>query len=200
MHNTRIYQKKDSIVFCKTKDPFGGLSNMAAGFPIVVNNVSIRTSEALYQACKFPQLPDVQQEIISQRSPMAAKMKTKQHTALIRGDWFSIRVNVMRWCLRVKLFQNWTSFSALLLETEDLPIVELSHKDSFWGAKKTTEDELVGQNILGRLLMELRTIIQQQNNQQPAFIATPQISDFKLYNQPIKDIHLQNSAHEFETH
>lgn len=62
----------------------------------------------------------------------------------------------MRWCLRVKLFNNWDKFSTLLLSTEDLPIVEESNKDDFWGAKPVDINLLIGTNALGRLLMELR--------------------------------------------
>jgi hypothetical protein len=52
------YLANDSITFKKTKDPFGGLSNMAAGYLIKINRVPILTTEALYQACRFPALPE----------------------------------------------------------------------------------------------------------------------------------------------
>ena len=45
----------------KLKKNMVALSNMAGGFPLVVNDIRIRTSEALYQACRFPHMPDVQQ-------------------------------------------------------------------------------------------------------------------------------------------
>ena len=71
---TRTYDRPESVVFLKTKDAFGGLSNMASGFPLSVNGIHIRTCEALYQACRFPHLPEVQELIIAQKSPMTAKM------------------------------------------------------------------------------------------------------------------------------
>ena len=40
----RVYDCASSSVFLKTKEKFGGLSNMAAGFPLVVNSVPVRTS------------------------------------------------------------------------------------------------------------------------------------------------------------
>ena len=152
---TRTYDRRTSVVFLKTKEAFGGLSNMAAGFPLRVNDIQIRTSEALYQACRFPHLPQVQAEIIAQKSPMTAKMKSKPHRKESRSDWDRVRVKIMRWCLRVKLAQNWESFGKLLLKTGDRPIVEQSKKDSFWGAKPIDDEILVGMNVLGRLLMEL---------------------------------------------
>ena len=111
----RTYSRKDSVVFRKTNERFGGLSNMAPGFPLEVNGIRILTSEALYQACRFPHKPEVQRLIIQQGSPMTAKMKSKPHRKDTRPDWDKVRVNIMRWCLRVKLAQNWQKFSALLL-------------------------------------------------------------------------------------
>jgi hypothetical protein len=43
-----IYQLENCICFKKTKESFGGLSNMAAGFPLVINDVHIRTSASDY--------------------------------------------------------------------------------------------------------------------------------------------------------
>jgi type I restriction enzyme S subunit len=62
----------------------------------------------------------------------------------------------MRWVLRLKLSMHWTQFSELLLSTGDKPIVEDSRKDDFWGAVPVDNTTLVGMNVLGRLLMELR--------------------------------------------
>lgn len=154
----RTYERESSVVFLKTKDLFGGLSNMAAGYPIVINDTVVLTSEALYQSCRFPHLPDVQRLIISKNSPMTAKMVSKPYLDQSRIDWLRMRVRIMKWCLTCKIVQNWDRFSTLLLETQDLPIVEQSRKDKFWGAVPENDSTLVGANVLGRLLMELREI------------------------------------------
>ena len=187
-NQTRRYDRASSVVFFKTKEAFGGLSNMAGGFPLSVNGSHIRTSEALYQACRFPHLPGVQRLIIEQRSPMTAKMKGKPYRQDSRRDWNRVRVNIMRWCLRVKLAQNWIAFSRLLLDTGNRPIVEQSRKDDFWGAKPADDRILVGMNVLGRLLMELR----EQVKSEPAaglFEVQPlSIDDFLLCGQVIECI------------
>lgn len=152
----RTYDRTGSIVFRRTTEEFGGLSNMARGFPLEINGVRIPTSEALYQACRFPHRSEIQRLIVSQVSPMTAKMKSKRYRYDSRPDWHQVRVKIMRWCLRVKLAQNWVSFSRLLLATADHAIIEESRKDDFWGAKPIDERTLVGMNVLGRLLMELR--------------------------------------------
>ncbi|MDP2452491.1 MULTISPECIES: hypothetical protein [unclassified Kaistella] len=50
----REYQKSNSITFAKTDGRFGGLSNMAPGYPLFINEVNIQSVEILYQACRFP--------------------------------------------------------------------------------------------------------------------------------------------------
>ena len=184
----RTYYRPDSIVFLKTKEAFGGLSNMAGGFPLFVNGIPIRTSEALYQACRFPHLPAVQRLIIEQRSPMTAKMKSRKHHQDSRQDWDWVRVKIMRWCLRVKLIQNWHTFSELLLETGGQPIVEQSHKDDFWGAKPVDKYTLVGVNALGRLLMELREDVKTEGQEAFLQVEPLDILDFLFNGRPIEPV------------
>jgi ribA/ribD-fused uncharacterized protein len=152
-----MWDPDTSVVFRKTNEEFGGLSNMAAGFPLEIHGRLWRTSEALYQALRFPDHPDVQEQICHQASPMAAKMKSKPHReSKSRPDWDDVRVDLMYWCLEVKLFQNHTSFGELLRRTRNNDIVESSAKDKFWGAIIQPSGSLYGQNVLGRLLMRLR--------------------------------------------
>ena len=181
----RTYVRGDSVVFCKTTEAYGGLSNMAAGFPVCVNGVRIRTSEALYQACRFPHMPDVQRLIIDEASPMTAKMRSKPYRKDSRADWERVRVKVMRWCLRVKLSQNWNDFSRLLLATGDRAIVEESRKDDFWGAKVVDTDTLTGMNVLGRLLMELREEIKQRASEHFSRVEPLALPNFLLFQQAI---------------
>lgn len=185
----RTYQRAGSVVVYKTKEDFGGLSNMAAGYPLQVNGVRILTAEALYQACRFPHMPEVQREIIGQHSPMTAKMKSKPHRKHTRPDWDDVRFKIMRWCLRVKLAQNYGEFGRLLLATHDRPIVEQSRKDDYWGAKIAEDDAtLTGQNVLGRLLMELRERLKQDSSEQLLTVEPLNIPDFFLLDRPIETV------------
>ena len=145
------YTFGQSTVFCKTKEQYGGLSNMAGGYPIRIGDDLIRTSEHLYQALKYTDYPEVQRAIIAISSPMEAKMHAKTHKNKIRSDWDHIKLGVMEWCLNLKLLNNIETFGNLLLSLEDRPIVELSKKDDYWGAIPRG-DELIGTNMLGRLL------------------------------------------------
>lgn len=182
---TRTYSREDSVIFRITKERFGGLSNMASGFPLEVNGIRIWSCEALYQACRFPHLPYVQKLIIRERSPMTAKMVSKPYRKDSRPDWEKINVRVMRWCLRVKLGQNWETFGSLLLATGHHPIVEESKRDKFWAAEPLEDGTLVGGNVLGRLLMELREELRGSHSDHLRRIEPPAISNFLLLGKPI---------------
>ena len=79
----------------------------------------------------------------------------------------------MKWCLEVKLVQNFDKFSNTLLSTDDKIIVEYSKNDDVWGAiLKDDKNTLVGKNALGRLLMELREKVKTQEiNNMKTFLA-----------------------------
>jgi type I restriction enzyme S subunit len=184
------YRRADCAVFRKTAELWGEYSNMAGGFPIVVNGVQILTSEALYQACRFPHLPQVQREIVAQASPMAAKMKGKPHRKSSRADFDRLRVPIMWWALRVKLACNTRTFSRLLLASKDRPIVEDSHKDTFWGAKATKDDDqiLIGQNVLGRLLGLMRDLVKKDGIESLQVVDPLDIPNFLLFGEPIQRV------------
>lgn len=188
----RLYKADEVISFRKTGEEFGGLSNMAPGFPIRVGDVRLRTSEALYQACRFPHMPEVQKIIVSESSPMTAKMRSKPYRANSREYWDDLRVPIMKWCLRVKLVQNWNAFGHLLLRTNSLPIVEDSKKDDFWGAIKNDRGEFRGRNVLGRLLMELREKLRTDPTSLEE-IQPVRIQDFKLFEKNIPIITIESS-------
>ncbi len=153
-----IYNKKDVAFFFRVREQWGGLSNMASGYPITFPGGMAWSSEALYQACRFTDHPEIQDIILGEKNPMASKLKAKKYKDLTRSDWETpfpgTRVDFMFWALSLKAHCN-PSFKDLLLSTGDLPIVEKSRKDSFWGAIEVG-DLLVGNNVLGKLLMDLR--------------------------------------------
>lgn len=186
-YQERTYKQSEVCVFRKTKELFGGLSNMASGFPIKINGIQILTSEALYQACRFPHLPEVQRKIIAEKSPMTAKMVSKPFRGNSRQDWDNLRTDIMYWCLKVKLAQNFIAFGQLLETTFDKPIVEDSSKDAFWGAirDKKHEDVLKGVNALGRLLMKLRQEYNSPNRFDLLFVEPLNIPNFLLLEEQI---------------
>ena len=130
---------------------------------------------------RYGEYPNIQKEIIKPPSPMVAKMVSRRYMEKSRKDWEEIRVDVMYWCLQVKLLQNRDKFGNLLYSTQGYPIVEYSHKDTFWGAKRIGNC-LVGVNVLGKLLTKLRD--EYINNK--IELIELNIDNFKLYGEDIK--------------
>ncbi|CAN2247198.1 NADAR family protein [Bacillus vallismortis] len=188
----KIYKRNEVVTFRKTKEEYGGLSNMAGGFNFELEGVRILSSEALYQAMRYPDYPEYQKAIITQKSPMTAKMISKKYKQYTRDDWVNVRLMIMRWCIRVKLINNWNEFGLLLLKTGDKPIVEESHKDDFWGAKPSDLNLLVGTNALGRLLMELRTELPKYIGKHE--LSPPKIPNFKLLGKEVSNIKFENKV------
>lgn len=146
-----MWNPDDCAVFCKTKERFGELSNMCGGFPIIIDNKLVAYStEALYQAYKFRNIP-IRREILDQSNAMVAKMKAKKYPTMVRADWDDIKLDVMNYCLRLKYNQHRDRIGKVLEDTRGMPIVEKSHKDRIWGAVLNRSGQLEGLNLLGGL-------------------------------------------------
>lgn len=189
------YKRSECAVFLKTTEQYGSLSNMCGGFPLLVNGLRIHTSEHLYQAMRFPTSVDAQQAVLKPVSPMAAKMASKPFRKTVnRPDWATVHIDIMWWCLRVKLAHNWTKFGMALDDTKQLTIVEQSAKDAMWGAKVDKNDSniLVGQNVLGNLLMQLRDIYNSDQRDTLMVVEPLHIDNFTLNGKPIGTIEAFN--------
>lgn len=154
-YSIRRYHKNECVTFKSTKRDFGSLSNMAPGYPIKLNGEYIKSSELLYQALRFPEYPEIQKQLIQINSPITAKQFGRKHLSKTRTDWNAYRFSIMRFCIALKLQNNFKKFSSDLISTQGKSIVEFSDTDKVWGATKEGE-YYVGTNALGRLLMELR--------------------------------------------
>ncbi len=184
LQNQSVYKKSDVVVFHKTNESFGGLSNMAPNYIVQVNSINFFTVEHLYQACKFPLFPNIQEEIIGERSPITAKQISRKYGNYARQDWEVIRFDVMQWVLEIKLSQNWKKFSELLLSTMEKDIVEYTLRDKVWGAKPEG-DNLIGQNILGKMLSNLRDN-KVRNKEHEHCVESPFIDAFLLYGNSVE--------------
>lgn len=183
----RTYRRSEAAVFYRTREKWGEFSNMAAHFPVFVNGVHFKTAEALYQACRFPHLPDVQKEIVRDPSPKGAKMVAKRCMEHSRPDFDDIKVPLMWWVLRVKLACNQLPFCKALRNSGNLAIVERTETDQFWGATETEEEacKLTGKNVLGRLLVLLRQSVADKGASVVADVKPPSIDGLLLYGKPI---------------
>jgi len=75
----------------------------------------------------------------------------------LRRDWESVKDQVMREALAAK-FEQHPELAELLLSTGDEPLVEHTTNDNYWA----DGGDGSGKNMLGRLLVELRTRLRGQ--------------------------------------
>ena len=152
----RIYARDRACGFRFTAAEWGAFSNFQPlAVPIIAGPWTFATSEAVYQAGKFAARPDVQQRIAEAPTPAQAAAIGRTPGLGIDPGWNAQRVDVMRWVLRLKREANPAEIDALLSATGDRPIVEVSTRDPWWGARPVA-DRYEGRNVLGRLWMELR--------------------------------------------
>ena len=152
----RVYPRHQACAFRFTAAAWGELSNFfPLAVPIAAGPWTFVTSEALYQACKFPAHPDIQQRIAEAPTAKDAAAIGRTTGLGIDPGWSAQRVDVMRWVLRLKREANAAEIDEVLAKTGERPIVEVSTRDAWWGARPVG-GRYEGHNVLGRLWMELR--------------------------------------------
>lgn len=183
----KTYVMSDVCHFSKAKEKWGELGNMTGGFEFNLGNVHIFNSEGLYQACRFPEYPIIQKEVLAQKSGMGAKMKSRPFRSThSREDFDDVRIDIMRWCLQLKFNSSKIRLTKVLKETGNREIVEYSHKDRFWGAVPDDRYNPVivtGSNVLGQLWMEIRDKVV---NGEEVNIVVPSIPNFRLLGQLVE--------------
>ena len=118
--------------------------------PVRYNGLVYGSSEAAFQAAKAP---DKDKEKFTNISPGEAKRLGRHYK---RYDWFNISLQVMHDVVLCKFSQN-ENIKELLLSTGDEELVEgNTWNDTFWGMCNG-----VGQNQLGKILMQVRSEIRE---------------------------------------
>jgi ribA/ribD-fused uncharacterized protein len=117
---------------------------------VVYEGLEYKSSENAYQAAKSLD-PEVRLKF-SQLSPSESKKMSK--LIELRKDWEDIKISVMYDICLDKFTRN-PYLGTKLIETGDKYLEESNHwKDTFWGVCDGR-----GQNHLGKILMQIRSII-----------------------------------------
>lgn len=142
---------------CFYEQDFYVLSNFSS-FSIKWEGLRFDTSEHLYHWLKFatsadgksprPTIADAVKAAPSAHEAFKLAERNRQHR---RADWDAVKVGLMREVLWAKVLQH-EYVRRKLLATGDRELVENSWRDDFWGWGPNRD----GQNMLGRLWMEVR--------------------------------------------
>jgi len=144
--------------------PYGAFSNLLRR-PIIFEGIHYPTSEHAYQAGKARK-EAVRDWILNAPSPALAAMAAHGlYVWDVAPDWAATKFERMRLVLHAKFSQH-EDLRDLLLSTGDLRLVEVGTVDNavnrLWG-----EVNGKGQNMLGVMLMELRTEFRNQMDKGP---------------------------------
>ena len=117
------------------------------------------TTEHFFQAKKSND-PAIRKHIAELPAPGQAKRYAR--TVELRPNWELIKVDVMKRGLKLKFNpQLYPELSKLLIDTGDAELIEGNWwHDNFWGNCFCNNcSNIPGQNMLGKLLMEIRDSI-----------------------------------------
>jgi ribA/ribD-fused uncharacterized protein len=115
---------------------------------VTLDGIEYPTVEHAYQAAKT--LDSGERQVVRRAgTPGDAKRAGRRVTK--RGNWESVKLTVMGNLLRQK-FKSHRDLRQQLLETRDMQLIEgNTWSDTYWG-----QCDGVGENHLGRLLMQIR--------------------------------------------
>ncbi|NCU37679.1 NADAR family protein [Candidatus Saccharibacteria bacterium] len=123
-----------------------------SSFQVAWRGIRWATSEHAYQASHFFDTePGLAEQIRGAMSAHDAYKLAKANSHKVPDDWDDVKVKVMEDICRHKLTQH-RYIQEKLMQTGNVPIVEDSPKDSFWGWGPNRD----GRNELGKIWMRLR--------------------------------------------
>ncbi len=144
----------------KAEEEWGILGNFGRA-SVVVNGVEFSNTEKLFQCMKFAHMPVIQEIYAQNNMGIKMKAKKKEYEQYVREDWPRIFLDALKFVLVTKYEQS-EAFRVELERSKGFYIVE--DETGRPGCKKSADAygtiregaEMVGPNLLGQFLMELR--------------------------------------------
>jgi ribA/ribD-fused uncharacterized protein len=144
------------IEFYDKHSDYYEFTNFYQGERIELDGMSWKTAEHYFQAQKFgADFAHLIGKVWDQHTAREAYEVAASNKAYWRPDWQMVKIDVMRKILAAKFGQD-EDLRKSLCGTGNAQLVEASPKDDFWGYGPDGK----GKNMLGKLLMELRTELQ----------------------------------------
>lgn len=148
----------EPIYFNSKTHQWAWLSNFAPTPIVDKKNAIWPTAEHAYQGQKTHDTK-WKRTIRGATTPATAKRWGKQ--VPVRSDWDKVKVKIMRNILAAKFGQS-DELHTKLIQTDGRELIHLSPWDGFWGTGPSKN----GKNMLGKLLMELRSAYQKEREEE----------------------------------
>lgn len=144
------YEDEHTISFFT--GPFTPFDNFSA-HTVTIWGKCFNTAEHAFQWKKFSETePSIADAIFKAGSPWQVKKISRTSENRLQ-DWNKLKVQFMQEIIAAKVLQH-EDVKNMLLATRGKRIIENSPTDSFWGVGLDGK----GQNMMGKILMEIRDI------------------------------------------
>lgn len=121
--------------------------------PVRLDSTEYATVEHAFQAAKTLDLKE-RVKILEADTPGKAKKLGRKVT--LREDWEQVKMSIME-ALVFHKFEENKALAAALVATGDAELIEGNNwGDEIWGMVVEADGALVGENLLGKILMKVR--------------------------------------------
>ena len=151
---TYSYPVNQCATFGKVDEDWGILGNFGRT-PIKIKDVTFKNVEQLFQMAKFRE-KEILKELYEAGGGQGVKMKQKKYTPI--PEWGEYFIDFLKFCL-VQKYEQSEDFRKELERSKGLYIVEKQaskKKQCEAYCMQLKDDNYVGYNLMGQLLMELR--------------------------------------------
>jgi ribA/ribD-fused uncharacterized protein len=157
---SKLNMSKEMVLSKSTKEIVFSMSSysfLSNFYPsqITIDGKIYHHVEGYYQACKQRGIDDKSADYIAQFKDPSACKSVARSIPMTKGrekEWEDgMKIDVMRDALFEKFIQN-EDLGRMLLWTNERELIEYAPWDEYWGTGKYGN----GQNMLGKLLMEVR--------------------------------------------
>jgi ribA/ribD-fused uncharacterized protein len=194
---SNTYIGSNCIFIDSNNKEYIGLLNSSFGFN-VKNSVNIFDNiDVLYSCMMFGGDGSIVDSLIDKSNLKRIKGIVSKNKNKVCSDWEYKKVDVMRWVLKGKLICNYLKFGEMLLKSGNKEIVIVNRFDNFWGVKDDGNGSYEGDNILGKLLMELRDVIIDKNRRNELKVWEVNVNlRLKMYGEWVENVYLEDKIWE----
>ena len=159
---------KKITTFWKVNEENGYLSNWRMA-PFIYENMKFQNTEQAFMYLKAKLFGDEEsmKHILATADPKICKSIGREVYPFEQKLWDKEKYKIML-DVNIEKYRQNSALRAYLLATGDDLLVEASPVDKVWGAgvsadKIKTEEDITGENLLGKVLMEVRDLFRSGN-------------------------------------